>query len=410
VKLTAGRGEKIFSPLLCFFSVCFPSSSPKPTKFTTQEGLFEMNNLLIQPVASFFIRHLFISFLALIFLALSVTAIRAQGAIDYTGNGGRHTIEGRLYFPSGRKADSPGIKISLETTGSGTLTVYSDFNGTFSFRNLTAGSYTVVVPGTAEYDAVREPVYIDDPGSSSMRTSTVSVSAPPRLFIVPIYLLPKRTKASPKTSVLDATLVGVPKAAVESYYRALESLRLNDQKKAIVELEAAINVYPQFPRALNELGVQYLTLGQVNKAVQMLQSAVRFAPDDFIPRLNYGIALLQKKDFRQAEEQLRLAVQKNDAAATAHMYLGIALLHQQNASAGGSKLRYDEAEKELQRALALGGDQVASAHYYLAGIYWRNGQHRRAADALETYLKLTPNAPDAERTKATIKDLRSRGD
>jgi tetratricopeptide (TPR) repeat protein len=369
-----------------------------------------MNNLLIHSVATSFIRRLYLPFLALILLVSSVSAIHAQGAIEYAGTGGKHTIEGRIYFPSGRKADGPGIKISLETSSAGTLTVYSDFNGTFAFRNLTGGSYTVVIPGTAEYEPVREAVYIDDPGSSSMRTSTVSVSAPARTFILPIYLLPKRSKAAPKTGVLDATLVGVPKAAVDNYHKALESIRLNAHKKAIVELEAAVDAYPQFTRALNELGVQYLTVGQVNKAVQALQSAVRFAPDDFIPRLNYGIALLQKKDFRQAEEQLRLALQKNDAAATAHLYLGITLLNQQNATGNSSQLRYDEAEKELQRALALGGDSLASAHYYLAGIYWRNGQHRRAAEALETYLRLTPNAPDAERTKATIKDLRSRAD
>lgn len=369
-----------------------------------------MNNLLINPVAIILIRRLFLLLGAIIFVVFSVTAIQAQGAIDYTGTGGRHTIEGRIYFPSGRKADGPGVKITLETSAVGTLTVYSDFNGTFTFRNLTAGSYTVVIPGTVEYDAVRETVYIDDPGSTNMRTSTIAVSAPPRTFIVPIYLLPKRSKPAAKAAVLDATLVGVPKAAVENYHRALESIRLNDHKKAIGELEAAVDAYPQFPRALNELGVQYLTVGQVNKAVPTLQSAVRFAPDDFIPRLNYGIALLQKKDFRAAEEQLRLALQKNDAAATAHMYLGIALLNKQNAGVNSSQLRYEEAEKELQRSLTLGGDSVASAHYYLAGIYWRNGQHRRAAEALETYLKLTPNAPNAERTKATIKDLRSRGD
>jgi tetratricopeptide (TPR) repeat protein len=409
VKLFAGRGEKNFLAPPLFFPRPYPSVFAKPARLMIK-GAVEMNNLLIQPVALGLLRRLCLPFFALVLLVVSVTVIRAQGAIEYTGTGGKHTIEGRIYFPSGRQADGPGIKISLETSSAGTLTVYSDSTGTFAFRNLTGGTYTVVIPGTAEYDQVREAVYIDDPGSSSMRTSTVSVSAPARTLIVPIYLLPKRTRAATKTSVLDATLVGVPKAAVDNYQKALESIRLNDHKKAIAELEAAVIAYPQFTRALNELGVQYLSVGQVNKAVQTLQSAVRYAPDDFIPRLNYGIALLQKKDFRGAEEQLRLALLKNDAAATAHMYLGITLLNQQNAGGNSSQLRYDEAEKELQRALTLGGDSVASAHYYLAGIYWRNGQHRRAAEALETYLKLTPNAPNAERTKATIKDLRSRGD
>jgi regulator of sirC expression with transglutaminase-like and TPR domain len=34
--------------------------------------------------------------------------------------------------------------------------------------------------------------------------------------------------------------------------------------------------------------------------------------------------------------------------------------------------------------------------------------YKRAADELETYLKLVPNAADAERTRATIKDLRAK--
>jgi tetratricopeptide (TPR) repeat protein len=368
-----------------------------------------MNYPLREAVAHRLLARLFISLFAIIPFLFSASSTRAQGAIDYTGTGGRHTIEGRIYFPSGRKADGPGVKISLETSSAGTLTLYSDFNGTFSFRNLTGGSYTVVIGGTDEYEPIRESVYIDDPGSSSMRSNTVSASAPARIVIVPIYLIPKRSKPTAKAAVVDASLVNVPKAAVDSYYKALDSIRLNDTKNAIDQLLAALRVYPEFPRALNELGVQYLKVGQLDKAVQTLQVAVRLAPDEFAPRLNYGIALLQKKEFGHAEEELRRALQKNDAAATAHMYLGIALLHQQTGGEAVNKSRYAEAAGELQRAITLGGDQVASAHYYLAGVYWRNGQHGRAADELETYLKLTPNAPDAERTKATIKDLRSRG-
>ncbi|HXT63031.1 MAG TPA: tetratricopeptide repeat protein [Pyrinomonadaceae bacterium] len=365
-----------------------------------------MNNSGLQSVTATFSRRLFVLILASISLVLSAVAIRAQGAIDYTGTGGRHSIEGRIYFPSGRKADDPGVKISLETSASGTLTVFSDFNGTFSFRNLSAGSYTVVIPGTDLYDAVREPVFIDDPGSSSIRTSNISV-ATPRAIILPIYLLPKRTKPSAKASVVDANLANLPKAATDNYYKALESIRLNNSKEAIAELEAAVNAYPQFPRALNELGVQYLKTGQVQKAVLTLSTVVRLTPDEVVPRLNYGIALLENNNFNEAETQLRLVLQKNDNAATAHMYLGIALVRKRTARAEDNA-RYLEAERELQRAVTLGGDQIVQAHYFLAGIYWRNGNYRRAADELETYLKLAPNAPDADKTRTTIRELRAK--
>nr|MBA2734600.1 hypothetical protein [Acidobacteriota bacterium] len=47
-------------------------------------------------------------------------------------------------------------------------------------------------------------------------------------------------------------------------------------------------------------------------------------------------------------------------------------------------------------------------HYYLGGIYWRKGDTKRAGDELEKYLQLAPKAHDAERIRATIKELRSK--
>ena len=81
------------------------------------------------------------------------------------------------------------------------------------------------------------------------------------------------------------------------------------------------------------------------------------------------------------------------------MYLGIALLRLN---------KYDEAEKELLVATTGNASQLAMANYYLGGLYWRKQDYPRAVEQLEKYLALTPNAPDAERVRTTIKDLRAR--
>jgi Tfp pilus assembly protein PilF len=52
--------------------------------------------------------------------------------------------------------------------------------------------------------------------------------------------------------------------------------------------------------------------------------------------------------------------------------------------------------------------QLGMANYYLGGLYWRKKDYPRAVEQLEKYLASTPNAPDAERVRATIKDFRSR--
>lgn len=337
-------------------------------------------------------------FVTLLLVTLSFITAHAQGGggTDSTGTGGKHTIHGRVYFPSGRTADLR-AKVKLQSTNAGELYVLADTDGAFRFNNLGAGSYTVVVEAGAEYETHRESVYIE--GNSSLGRS-MRIPSVPRSIMVPIYLQLKRMgKRSAPPGVLNAALANVPKAAADLYTEALLAARAGDSKKAVEQLKGAISLYPEFALALNELGVQYLKLGQADRAAEALQRAVALTPDANIPRLNYGIALLEKKDFAGAEVHLRQVLRKNDAVATAHYYLGLVLISLRN---------YGEAEKELQRAIALAPNELSTAHYYLGGIFWRNKEYKRAADELEKYLQKVPTAHDAERIRATIKELRSK--
>jgi tetratricopeptide (TPR) repeat protein len=322
---------------------------------------------------------------------------RAQGATDSTGTGGRHTIQGRIFFPSGRRADSPGLLIKLESVMNAPLTIFTDGSGAFAFKNLIAGSYAIVIDGNEDYEPMREPVYIDDPGSSSVRGRSVASSSP-RTITVPIYLIPKH-KVTAKPGVINAVLASAPKPAADLYRAALESSRAGDHKKAVEQLKSALAVYPQFSLALNELGVQYLFLAQPDDAAATLAEAVKLSPDEVTPRLNYGIALLNQNKFAASEEQLRFVVGKNDSLATAHMYLGISLARQH---------KLDDAERELLSAVTKSSSGVALAHRYLGGVYWAKKDYQQAADQLELYLKLMPNAGDAVRTREEIAKLRNK--
>src|SRR5437588_5064355 len=78
-------------------------------------------------------------------LIVSVSSTAAQGGIDYTGTGGGQTIQGRIFYPSGRRSDVTNLKVALEGTNTGGLSVFADSNGSFAFRNLVGGSYTIVI-------------------------------------------------------------------------------------------------------------------------------------------------------------------------------------------------------------------------------------------------------------------------
>ncbi len=341
--------------------------------------------------------HYSTAFMALLLLlsASTITSAQSGGGIDTAGTGGRHAIFGRLLFPSGQRADLR-LKIRLESPGAGDLSVLSDMNGNFRFQALRPGNYTVVVEGGEFYETVRESVFIESANVSTRRMpGIISVSRP---FNVQIYL---RTKAqvSNKPGVLTAALAAIPKPAVELYLQALNSIAEGHTDKAIAELKQSLAIFPRFGLALNELGVQYMKQTQFDKASEAFRSAVSLLPDAFEPRLHYGIVLLYQSKFAESESQLREALKRNSSAITAHMYLGIALISLRN---------YQEAEAELQKAITLGGNRVGQAHYYLAGLYWRERNYQKAAVELEKYLELEPKAANAEKVRATIKDLRNK--
>src|SRR6266516_718271 len=307
------------------------------------------------------------------------TAINAQslGANrgDSAGTSGGRAIQGRVFQPSGKTPDS-GVRITLESPYSGTRTTVADGDGAFTFNNLAAGPYQVTIDAGKDFEIARESVNIEG-------------AAP--VYQIPVYL---RLKAEN-----NPAFFGVPKPAIDLYNKGSESGRKGDSKKAVEQLRAAVDLYPQFALALNELGVHYLRLAQPDKAAEALQAALKLRPDEVSPRLNYGIALLNLKRLEESEKELRQVLKTNDAMPTAHMYLGIALMSQR---------KLDEAEKELLKATQANSLEVAMDHRYLGGIYWGKRDYKRAADELETYLKLVPKAADAEKTKAAIKELRSK--
>jgi tetratricopeptide (TPR) repeat protein len=261
-------------------------------------------------------------------------------------------------------------------------------NGSFSFRRLAPGTYTVVIDGEKDYEPVSERVQIIQP----MRSS----SGPEQVYPVQIKLK-LRTTSESKSGVVNSELANVPKRALDFYNKALELAKGGDSKGAIGQLQRAVSEYSTFMLAFNELGVQYLRLGELEKAEESLRSALKIEPDAFAPLLNHGIALVRLRRFKEAEPELRSALKQREQSAIGHYYLGRALAYQG---------LFEEAEKELTSAITLGGEEMKEAHRYLAGVYNGLGDRAHAIAELETYLRLAPKSNDAEQIRQLIRKLR----
>jgi tetratricopeptide (TPR) repeat protein len=326
----------------------------------------------------------------LIFLC-STTASAQIGGVDTdpgSGTGGANTIEGTIFLQGGKRLDRR-VKVKLTSLSSGDQFMLSDDSGAFSFRRLQGGSYVVVVDAGKEFEMAAETVDIAEP---ARRRGDRGITIP-----VYITLQPRRnSSASPGT--VDARETAVPDAAKDLYRLAVESSKSGDRKKAIEELNKALEIYPNFMTALNQLGVEYMGLKEWDKAADALRRAIKISPDAFYPHLNYGIVLMQRKNYNDATAELRFAVQKDGTSAVAQFYLGRALIN-----VG----QYDDAENALRHTITIGGEEAIEAHRYLGAVYIEKRDSVHAADELDTYLKLAPKAKDAERIRVIIKDLRA---
>lgn len=304
------------------------------------------------------------------------------------GTGGRHTIQGRLYLPSGRKLDRR-VRVRLSGVRGGENSTLTDDNGAFIFRRLTAGTYTVTVEGGREFETASETVDIFD---GPRRTDQ-----PGQVFTIQMRLEEKRAASDPSRPGVVSASAAVPAEARALYAKALEASAAGDHKRAIKELRAAIELHPRFPLALNELGAQHMRLGELDAASDAFDSAVKLAPDEPVLRINYGILLVRRKKYAEAETHLARAVALDEKNAAARLHRGHALIRLGRGA---------EAEAELLLAVKLGGSGVALAHRYLGALYVERGDDARAAAALEEYLRLAPDAADAAQVRAILAGLK----
>src|SRR5450432_1983802 len=290
----------------------------------------------------------------IIFLLLAAGSAAAQGG----------SIQGRVALSSGAVLNEQ-TRIYLQNSRGIKATVFTDNQGQFSFRGLTPGIYDVVV------DA--------DPNRFDVTSVTVEVfpNAPALLRIVLKDKKGSELKNAAGTVSTSEFDPAIPAKAKKEFERASDASNEGKTEEAIAHLRKAIEIYPSYLMARNDLGTQLLAQGKLAEAAEELQRAIKIDPKAFNPKLNLGIVLVQQQNFSEATTVLKDAVALNSAAPSARLYYGIAL-------AGINDL--ETAEKELKASHELGGSPYALALYHLGHLYLNRGNRKKAVEAFERYL------------------------
>ena len=292
------------------------------------------------------------------------------------------------------------------------------------------------------------------------------------VYYIPIYLKPHSSKPTPPAKLIDLAEfdADIPAEAKQAYDGALRLFKEGQRAGAIKGLEHAIEIYPNYFRALNDLGVIYMKMNKLDDAVRFFERASRIAPRVYHPRLNLGIILTKRGKYKEAAVLLEALYRENpsisevrialadvfialnrldeaephlknalldsslDRASTgnAHYQLGLLFNKKQkyesavvelsqalqsipNAARihlqlGGALLqlgRLDDAQRELLTAYRIGGAQMGGAQLMLGQIYFMEKKYESAQRAFEQYLADVPNAPNANEVRAFIDKIKS---
>lgn len=326
-----------------------------------------------------------------VFFGLLLTP--AQSRVNSSGNGGMHTIQGRVYLPNGKTLDSS-IKVELQSNNDAAMSVFTDVNGGFAFRSLMPGNYSVVVNAGEGFETVREYITIDTDVQGTVRITPI-----PKTFTIPIYLQMKRGVVL-RNEVINAKWSAIPKATLDQFRRGVELESENKDAEAEAAFRKAVEQSPNFAPAYTQLGKLALKQGNLEKSIDSSKQAIRYDDADFDAHLNLGIALLNLKKYDEAEPELVAAAYINRAAVTPHYYLGVVFV---------MKNDLNVAQKAFETAKDLnGGKSLPNIHKFLGRIYMRKDMNKEAIHELETYLKLAPKALDADKVRKDISDIKAK--
>lgn len=305
-----------------------------------------------------------------------------------SGRGGgavSHTIRGKIFLPSGSLPEQR-VRVVLElNTGGIAGETFSDSVGNFEFRSLPSNSYKVVVPSdNRTYETTQEVVELY--GNFS------------RTFTVQVYLKDKGGDlvVRPKEKLLSvADQQDVPKQAKKAYEKGLKLAQDKKPGDAAVQFEEAIKSFPDYLNAINKLGEQQLLLSKVADAQANFERAIAINSKFALPHINLGMIYFNQKRFPEAITEFEAGNHLDDGYPVSHLNLGVALM-------SITPPDLDRAEKEMLRAMDLGGKSFVQARLYLFNLNVRRQAMDKAAAQLEAYLKDAPDAPNAEEVRQML--------
>ena len=251
------------------------------------------------------------------------------------------------------------------------------------FVNIAEGTYHVNVSGqnVADTDTVITPSM----GLTEFEVKVKRANESERVGGAPL---------SPTISMAD---LGIPVRAQKEFDRANQWVAKQDLTRAIQSLNRAIDIYPAYADAYNNLGVVYARLGDRVREREVLQKAISIN-DHFAPAyVNLGRMNISTGDFASAETALNKAAALDPTDAMTLVLLTYAEFMDHH---------LDQVIATSQKAHTLQGTH-AFVHQVAARAYEQKHDAANAVTELEQFLKEEPQGTRADIARKELASVRA---
>ena len=199
-------------------------------------------------------------------------------------------------------------------------------------------------------------------------------------------------------TVISATSAAAPHNAVKEFEKGMDDVRKGKTADALDAFRHAVELYPQYAAAWLELGKLQTSLRQPADAEQSFQHAVQAEPKLLSPYLQLAQLEFEAHKWRETADTTDQLL-KLDAYDYPRAYYF-------NGLANYTLNRMEPAEKSLRETIKLDSQhQFPKAHQFLAAILVTKKDFSGAQEELRSYLKLAPNAPDADNVRHQLNGL-----
>jgi len=164
----------------------------------------------------------------------------------------------------------------------------------------------------------------------------------------------------------------VPRDVVLIYNNALELSNSGQFDKALGEYRRAIEAYPQFVAAYNNIGEIHARMGDSEKAIEAYLEALKI-DKHYRVLLNLGVEHFNRKNYTQALKYFAESISREPRFLEGNYYSG--LVHY-------NREEFKKAEKFLLVVIGLDQRHV-KANLLLAHIYYEGKQYARAIECLD---------------------------